>query len=370
MDTWTVAPGFEAVADTLAEQAAADAAYSAQVCVKVKGRTAIDAWVGPDIDQNSMVCLFSSSKGLSGLCMALLTQRGRLDLDQRVAEYWPEFAQAGKDDITVRTVLTHQAGLPEVDGGLLWKDLIDGHAADRLAAQRPLWRPGASFGYHAATLGVIMDELCRRTTGDSIQSFYEQEIRTVASNAEAFLGLPAEYEARVVAVPFPELPGDTATKVDQGQLMDLIAGLAVDPESYTQLTHTRQARALGLPALGGVGSARGLAQVYSTAVIGSDEPPLLSPDTVAQFGQIHADGTDVCSGMNHRFGIIFQKPLPRRPFASYQAIGHDGAGGSLAFADPQVGMAFGFITNRLAPPGGEPRADQLALSARACILGG
>ncbi|WP_158563906.1 serine hydrolase domain-containing protein [Jiangella anatolica] len=370
MDDWVVERGFEAVADTLRRQAEADPSFSAQVCVEVGGAPVVDAWIGPELDRDSLVCLFSSSKGLSALSLALLVQRGRLELDRPVADYWPEFAAAGKAGITVRTVLTHQAGLPEVDGGLSWKDLVDGHAEERLAAQRPLWRPGSAFGYHAATLGVLMGELCRRVTGESLQAFYERELRRPV-DADAYLGLPEEHEPRVVEVPVPDLSALAgAMPVDQGQLADLIAGLITDPEAYTELTHSRRARALGLPALGGVGSARGLARVYSSAVIGADRPPVLDAATVAEFGQVHCDGTDLCSGLVQRFGVVFQKPLPRRPFASYQAIGHDGAGGSLAFADPQVGMAFGFITNRLAPPGGEPRADELARAARECCLRG
>lgn len=365
MTEWRVESGFEPVADRLRALAAGDTDFSAQVCVEVSGSQVVDAWIGSEMGRDSLVCIFSSSKGLSGLCMALLVQRGMLELDRPVADYWPEFAQGGKDGVTVRTALTHQAGLPEVDGGLAWKDLIEGHATGRLAAQRPLWRPGAAFGYHAATLGVIMGELCRRVTGESLQSFYEREIR---NGAEAWLGLPEEHEPRVVAVPFPELPPEVDATVNAGQLADLVGALAIDPEAYTQLTHSRQARQIGLPALGGVGSARGLARVYGSAVTGSGRPPLLDPDTVAQFGQVQCDGTDLISGTTQRFGVVFQKPLPRRPFAGYRAIGHDGAGGSLGFADPQIGMSFGFTTNRLAPPGGDPRADELALAARECVL--
>jgi CubicO group peptidase (beta-lactamase class C family) len=338
--------------------------------VEVGGRRVVDAWIGPEIGPDSMVCLFSSSKGLSALALALLVQRGELELDRPVADLWPEFAAAGKGGITVRTVLTHQAGLPEVDGGLSWKELVDGSAVERLAAQRPLWRPGSSFGYHAATLGVLMGELCRRITGESLQGFYERSVRQPA-DADAYLGLPEALEPRVVDVPVPDLAAmGVLPSVDPGQLADLIGALIIDPEAYAELTHSRRGRALGLPALGGVGSARGLARVYSAAVIGSSSgaPPILDADTVAEFGQIHCDGLDVCSGLVQRFGIVFQKPLPRRPFASYRAIGHDGAGGSLAFADPEVGLAFGYITNRLAPPGGDPRADVLARAARECCL--
>lgn len=368
VNEWVVERDFEAVADTLRRQAEADPSFSAQVSVEVAGRPVVDAWVGPELGPESLVCIFSSSKGLSALSLALLVQRGQLDLDRAVADYWPEFGAAGKADVTVRTALTHQAGLPEVDGGLTWKELVSGEATERLAAQRPLWRPGAAFGYHAATLGVIMGELCRRVTGESLQTFYEREVRGPAG-AEAYLGLPEECEPRVVDVPLPDMAAlAAAMPVNQGQFADLVAALVTNPEAYIELTHSRRGRALGLPALGGVGSARGLARVYSAAVIGSDGPPILDAETVAEFGQVQCDGLDLCSGFTQRFGVVFQKPLPRRPFASYQAIGHDGAGGSLAFADPQTGMTFGYITNRLAPPGGDPRADELARSARECCI--
>lgn len=355
-----------AVAVALAELIAVDPTFSAQVCAYHRGEPILDLWAGPDLGEDSLICVFSASKGLSAICLGMLIERGELDPEATVASVWPEFAAAGKETTTVSMLLSHQAGLPEVDGGLTWPELVDDRlAARRLAAQRPFWRPGIAWGYHSLTLGVLMNELCRRVTGRSLQEFYETEVRK-PRDIECYLGLPESLEPRVSPVLVPELPPMPPTVLSSPQLGDLVVRLVYEP-GFEVLANSREGHAAGIPAAGAVGSARGLAQLYAS--VGSDlgGGRLLSDETIGIMGQIRSEGTDLLSGLPHRFGLAFQKPSPERPFASYRAIGHDGAAGALGFYDPHDGVAYGFVTNRPAPPGGDRRADQLAAVIRSCI---
>lgn len=166
-----------------------------QLVVKVKGKTVIDLAAG--VSPDSLTTVFSVSKALSGLALAKLSGEGKLNFDERMSHYWPEFAQNGKAELTVRQVLSHQCGLTDTDPRLTEEQIYDDHAAAKaLAAQKPLWRPGAAFGYHGLTIGPLMSELVFRITGHTMQQYYDKEIRTPA-NADAYLGLPESLEPRV-----------------------------------------------------------------------------------------------------------------------------------------------------------------------------
>ena len=348
-----VARGYEEVAETLRTQLSADKGFSAQVAAFVGGRLVVDLWGGSALTGDSLIGVYSVSKGLTGLVMALLVERGVLDLDAPVAAAWPEFARAGKERVTVRQLLSHQAGLPEVDGGLTSEEYFDDRlGAARLARQRPLWSPGSAWGYHAVTIGMLANELTRRLTGCSIQEIYEEEIRAPLG-LEAYLGLPEVLEPRVAPVIFPPADPDAASG---GQLIDLVAAPLVANPGIEWMGNSPDAHRIGMPAAGGVASARGIAGAYAAALDGR----LFSAETLSIVGQIQTHGHDITSSMPGRFGILFQKPHPARPFAGYRAIGHDGAAGSLGFADPDGEVAFGFTTNRPAPEGGDRRADDLA----------
>lgn len=353
---WRLRDELMPVAEAFAAQLAADPGYSAQVAAFVDGAQVLDLWGGPGLEEDSLVCLFSVSKGLMGICFGMLVERGLLELDRSVSSYWPEFAAAGKAEVTVRQLLSHQAGLPEVVGGLSWHELADDRrGAARLAAQRPLWRPGTAWGYHALTIGVLGNELFRRILGESIPQFYEREVRA-PRDADVYLGLPEPLEVRVAPVIVPEI----VLPDGPPQIVDEIGRTLLGDPGLAHFANSRESHAIGMPAAGAVGSARGIASVY--AAVGSDigGGRLLSDDTISRFGQIHSAGSDIASGAPGRFGVLFQKPWHGRPFASHRAIGHDGAAGSLGFYDPDSRLAFGFASNRPAPEGGERRADELA----------
>jgi len=363
-----VRPDLEPVRERFAEWSAADPDWGAQLCMLVGDEVVVDLTCGPGAD--AITGVYSVSKGVAATVIALLLGEGVLELDRAVADYWPEFAAAGKSEITVRQLLSHQAGLSATDDGIRPEDALDSRAgAERLARQRPLWRPGAGFGYHGITIGILMEELARRTTGAELQDLYESRIRA-PRDIDFFLGLPDDQAARYVD-PRPPLLTET---VDPGPRDNLFAasfgplGRAGDAILTGFGPHSPEVRRQGTAAAGGVGSARGLARLYA-ATLGNVGGPIAPPETFADMSQVQVRGRDMVLDIPLSFGIVFMKPHIDMPFASFRSYGHDGAGGAIAFADPVHDLAFGYVPTRMTVPGGvDARAIELSRLARV-ILG-
>jgi CubicO group peptidase (beta-lactamase class C family) len=371
-----VEPGFEEVRTAFDAMLLSDPRFSAQVAVTWRGRSVIDLVGGPHLDADSVTGVFSASMGVAATVLGLLIDRGELALDERVATYWPEFAAGGKADITVRQLLSHRAGLVGTADGMSGEDLVDSvAAAQRLAAATPAWYPGTAHGYHALTIGVFMEELVHRITGASLQEMYEAEIRA-PRGIDFYLGLPESQESRfspvLPAEPTPAELADLAASPWSPDGLSSVAFAALNSE-FTPTGPTgpnaREQRAAGFPASNGVGSARGLAAVYAAVLGHEGVEPLLSAGTVAAMSQQQSYGIDrVLFGMTTAFGVVFMTPHPRVEFGSYRAFGHDGAGGSLAFADPLYDLAFGYIPMPMQLPGGaDPKAVRLSGLVRGCI---
>jgi CubicO group peptidase (beta-lactamase class C family) len=374
-----VASGFEAVRNKLDARLLVDPIYSAQLAAYWKGELVVDLVGGPELDEDSVTGVFSSSKGVAGIVIALLAERGELDLDAPVPRYWPDFAAAGKEAVTVRQLLSHQAGLPSLDGGLRPEDLLDcAVGGARLAAEWPRWRPGTAFGYHSITIGILAEELVRQATGRRLQEIYETEIRA-PRDIDFYLGLPESqeprYRANVPIVPTPEQAAEIAGRdTPSDGLFGATFSMpypAADggPPIDAIWPNDRRVRAAGQTAVGGVGSAKGLAAAYATTIGEFNGPRLLSPTTVSQVSQQHSWGTDrVAPPLLGSFAILFQLPTHTNNFGSHRAFGHDGAGGSLAFADPVHDLAFGYIPNPMQYPGGsDPKALEFSRSILDCI---
>ncbi len=369
----TVAPAFAAVGTLLEELAELDATYSGALCASHHGSTVVDLAWGPVLGLDDLLPVFSSSKGAAGLAVACLVRDGVLDLDATVASYWPEFAQRGKAAITVRQLLSHQAGLLGVDGGYTYDELY-GHTelAARLAAQRPLWLPGSAFAYHGVTIGVLADELVRRIAGVPLGEYFHNEVAG-PRGLDVYLGAPEALDDRVRAVelPTPEelaaLPG-AMPRLGRGTLASL--SVPVDgPPMYVECNEARFRRA-GTPAAGAVASARGLAGMYAAVEheVGG-VPRLLDDETIGQVGQLQVWGRELTQTQPLRtgFAVVFQKPSDHHPWGSYRAFGHDGLGGSLAYVDPFNDIAFAYTVVRIPLPGGaDSRAIHLSRAVRRC----
>ncbi|WP_232667298.1 serine hydrolase domain-containing protein [Pseudonocardia sp. TRM90224] len=360
----TVADGFEAVR---AEFAAAAEPAGAQLAVHVRGRRVVDLWTGDGVAGDTLTGIYSSTKGASTLTVALLVQDGALQLDQPVAEHWPEFAAAGKSRITLRDVLTHRSGVIGVDGGLSAEELADDRViAQRLAGQRPYWRPGTAYGYGGYVSFAIVGEVVRRATGRSLQATYEERIRA-PYDLDLYLGLPEALDDRYRET----LPGEAsaeqlaafwATAPGPQSIAGIGYGLnSTPPLDQVAFANTRRVRALGQASAGGVGSARGLAGLYQAAIFGLDgRAPLLDRNTLDEFAMLHSTGRDLVAGEAGQYALGFQAKGLRYPFLSARSIGHNGSAGSEAFADPLSGIAFGYTRRRFSPTWSYPDHDRLA----------
>jgi CubicO group peptidase (beta-lactamase class C family) len=358
--------GFEPVREALAESLATGIEVGAALAVHVGPRVVLDLWGGyadaartRPWERDTLVNLYSVGKAFSAVCVLRLVEAGQVELDAPLARYWPEFAQAGKATLPVRYLLTHEAGLPAVAPALpptAWRDWAGMISA--LAAQAPWWTPGAAHGYHVNTQGFLVGELVRRVTGQSYGTYLRESLALPAA-LDFHVGLDAAVEARcadVVARP-PSAEDESlrrALSVDPTTLdgMDLMRYNAYrnPPEvSGTGVINSHAWRAAEVPSTNGHGTARGVSRLYA-ALAGDgtvDGIRVLYPDTIAQAIEPQVDGEDLVLQRATRFGLGFQLTMPERRLGpNARAFGHFGAGGSLGFADPDAGVAFGYAMNQ------------------------
>ncbi|WP_427015708.1 serine hydrolase domain-containing protein [Pseudarthrobacter sp. P1] len=356
---------FESVRTLFNAMLADDPSYSAQLAVYHRGVPVLDLVGGPELEAESITGVFSVSKGVAALAFSLLVQDGLVDLDAKVTQYWPEFGRHGKDVLNVRQLLSHQAGVVGLPGGVAVEDYNDVAAlAQRLADMVPLWRPGNAFGYHALVMGVLMEELCRRATGSTLQEVYEERIRA-PYGVDMYLGLPEEQEPRFRPVLFGTDPD--APFLDPASITGISANVAAG--NILDLPNSRAVRAAGSTSGAGVGSARGLARVYAAASTGVDgSAPFLGQDTIAAMSQEQVWGWDRTFSQESAFAVVFMKSHNRMDFGSARAFGHDGANGALGFADPEYDLGFGYIPRWCEAGGTTGRAMRLSAAVRRAVL--
>ncbi|BCJ38593.1 serine hydrolase [Actinocatenispora thailandica] len=360
----TVAAGYEPVREQFAAVVAAEPGLGAQLAVYRYGRLVVDLSAGMAAD--ALTALYSTAKGAAHLVVAWLVQHGALDLDRTVSSYWPQFTGEGKEELTLRDLLAHRSGVIGVDGGLRTEELADDRVlADRLASQRPYWRPGRAYGYHAFVIGALTGEVVRRATGHTIQQHYQRQLRA-PFGLDFHLGLPATEEPRYVPVQ-PATESRPGAGSDPTSLTAIAFNQhATPPTDLVEYGNTRLVRALGPASSGGVGSARGLAGLYAAAVTGLDgRPALLHEQTVARFARVHSHGTDLVTGERDHFALGFEAQPQRYPFLGARTLGHSGAIGAHGFADAELGLAYGYTRRRFVAGGGggAPENQRLALAA-------
>lgn len=332
-----------------------------------EGKLAVDLWggtVAADSQQawsrDTLVEVFSSTKGMTATCMHVLIDRGLVDVDAPVARYWPEFAANGKADVTVAMVLAHQAGLPFWEEEIPKDGLLDWNlATSRLAQQAPLWEPGTRHGYHGMTHGFLVGEIMRRVTGKSVGRFLRDEVAQPLG-ADVWIGLPESEEPRVVPVilaPFDANSAMFAKVLNEpdwiGARMLTNCGELFGPERI----NSRQFRAAESPATGGVCSAHGLARMYAPlAGDGSiDGVRIVSPRALPGMRRIRsASSCDIQLQIATTFTLGFSNSWGSRQrgegnyvVLGERAFGTPGMGGSMGFADGEAQLAFGYVMNRL-----------------------
>ncbi|GAA3242860.1 serine hydrolase domain-containing protein [Nonomuraea helvata] len=361
------APGFEAVREAFAANLAGGADIGAAVSVYLHGRKVVDLWGGiadPETGRpwgrDTLQLVYSTTKAVTATCALLLAQRGELDLDAPVAECWPEFAANGKDRLPVRWLLTHQAGLPALDHpvtpeeAIAWEPMV---AA--LAAQRPYWEPGTDHGYHGLTYGWLVGEVVRRVSGRSIGTFLAEEI-AAPLGLDLWIGLPKTEQHRVSRIIAPPPDWEAMARIDLNALpeplREVMAAYA-DPASLTRrslavvtppLDHDRpEEQAAEMPATNGICTARALARFYAALIGEVDGHRILTAETLAAATTEQVSGIDRILRVPVRIGTGFGLPTPDAFWYSPTAFGFPGRGGSIGFADPATGLAFGYVMNRV-----------------------
>jgi CubicO group peptidase (beta-lactamase class C family) len=369
-----VSRGFEAVRSTFAENFERRRELGGACCAYHRGEKVVDLWggvrnklTGEPWEGRTMVIVYSATKGLAAMTLAIAHSRGWLDYEERVSRYWPEFAQQGKERITVRQLLAHQAGLYALDVPLDRALVAD---FDRLAAvlarQKPAWEPGTRQAYHGITLGFYESELLRRIDPRhrSLGQFFEDEIASPLE-LDLYIKLP-DY-----------LPSAQLAVMTRPSVIELFAGfplrLALDtmnPRSKiaralrgSELPHDDErvySRNLEVPSGGAVGTARAIARAYSVFATGGRELGL-HPETLKLLAAPAVPPTlgfyDECMRAGDvQFSLGFMKPTASIPFGSASSFGSPGAGGALGFADPEAGVGYGYVTNRMGTRlSGDPR---------------
>ena len=358
----TCEPRFGAVRDAFAANWSEHDEVGASLCVIVGEETVVDLWAGhADAERSrawerdTIANVYSSTKGIAAAAAAMLVDRGLLDVERPVVDYWPELGQAGKSEIRVRHLLTHEAGLAGVD-----EELPDGAVLDwdqmigALERQAPMWTPGEGMGYHAITYGWLVGELIRRIDGRTCGEFVRDEI-SAPLGVDFFIGLPESEDARTADL----IPAPGAGPIGVAPPDNLAAralGLAAPRLAGT--VNSREWRAAELPAANGHGNGRSLASIYSTLARGGGG--LLSPEAIEACGPTeHAAREDMVLGflVRRSLGFILSTVGGRYEWGpNLRTFGHSGAGGSIGFADPDAEIGFGYVMNQMsAGLGADPR---------------
>ena len=369
----TCHPEFTRVRDAFEEGFRARGEIGAAVAVTREGEAVVDLWAGhadpartrPWV-RDTLVHLYSATKGMTALCAHLLLERGALELDAPVARYWPEFAAAGKAAISVRLVLSHRAGLPAIRTPLPPETLYDWDAmCAALAAEEPCVPPG-QLVYHPLTFGWLVGELVRRVDGRSLGRFFREEV-AAPLGADLHIGLGPAEEKRTADVTALEPPPEllAAFSAAQADELPLVALAFVNPAGSGDHNSASHRRA-EIPAINGHGSAASLARVYGALACGGalDGVRILEPASVERARSEQAAGHDPLLDVPLRMGLGYWLAQPGVPSHAFgpgaDAFGHPGAGGSVGFADPGARLGFGYVTNRM--------GSEIAIDPRARAL--
>jgi CubicO group peptidase (beta-lactamase class C family) len=331
----------------------------AAVCVYLDGVRVVDCWGGHadaartrPFGADTIVSVASTTKGMVALCAHMLAERGKLDLDAPVARYWPEFAAAGKQDIPVRWLLSHRAGLPAIRPSLSAAALFDWTAMTAAIAETaPWWTPGERHGYHAITYGHLVGEVIRRVDGRTVGALLRDDV-TGPLRADFFIGVPEEADGRAAEVLPPPPPGEPTIWDTLLADPESVSGRTfLNPPRVPGLVNTRAWRAAEIPAANGHTSARGVARVYAALARGGelDGVRLLAPATIERAIEEQSRGRDAVLTLPTRFATGFMLGMPGGIFdcgPGRRTFGHPGHGGSIGFADPDARVAFGYVTNQ------------------------
>ena len=371
---WT-ARGYEGVREAFATNLWLGEDTGAAVAIYRYGKCVVDLWGGvtfpggPEYPEEALELVFSTTKGIVALCLASLYDSGELELDDLVARHWPEFGAFRKEEVTVRELASHQAGLPAFSLPTTIEDLHEwDRCASALGAQQPEWSPGSAHGYHALTIGYLLGEVVRRVSGQTVGAVLRDRFGR-PMDLQTWIGLPESLVPRVVPL-YEDAPANGVGQVlataekDPGTITGRTFGNpAINVENFDQPS----IYGAEIPAVNGITDARSLARIYASVVDG----PLrsISADTVNSMRRSLVRGPDlVLIDQPTHFGTGFMLSSPREPMLGRGSLGHNGRGGSLGFAHPESGISYGFVANRMAlTPGPDRRNIRLIAALRDAI---
>ena len=354
---------FARVKETFEANIAGGVDVGASFCATLGGETVVDLWGGfADAAQSrpwrkdTIVNVYSTTKTMMALCALILADRGELDFDAPVARYWPEFAANGKTGVKVSHLMSHSSGLSGWKEPVSNEDLYDwDKMTSLLAAQAPFWPPGEACGYHAITQGYLVGELVRRISGRSIGAFFRQEIAEPLG-ADFHIGLPASEDGRVAdLIPTPPPPADAAGMRAPTELQ---VNILANPGIRVPLHGTRAWRGAEIPAAGGTGNARSVAEILAILANGgvAKGKRFLSEAGCRKALELQVEGDDLILGVPVRYGLGFALAGSLLPAASRSTLFWGGYGGSFAIIDLDAHTSFAYVMNLLTGPVWDARA--------------
>lgn len=373
----TVAKGFEKAREAFAANFTREGDYQeigASFAAFHQGRCVVDLWGGSadgkrtrPWTRDTLANVWSSTKGITAVAVAMCVERGLVRYEDRVAQHWPEFAANGKESVTVAQILSHQAGLPGFAEPTRVEDEYDWDGAcARLARQKPAWVPGTASSYHAITYGFLAGEIVRRVTGNNIGRFVAEEV-AMPLGARLFIGLPRNEEPNVAEMMAPKRVIDMASI----PLPEAARMAVVNPELDPLVANSRAWRGAEIPAANGQATALGLARLYGAlANRGTlDGTRLLRPEAIATMTTpATRDGRkDMFLGFTDSWGMGMALNTPGIYGPNPRAFGHSGWGGSFGCADPDAQVSIGYVCNQMGPDlVGDPRTEGLCAAVLEC----
>lgn len=354
-----IKPGFESVKDAYLANFSRGDAYEelgSSLCVYHKGERVVDIWAGyQDREkkkawkQDTTICVYSTTKGIAGICTALLVDRRLLNYNDLVSKHWPEFGQQGKESTTVSHLLSHQSGNPALREDTAADDLMNWELiCKRLASQAPYWVPGENTAYHGWTYGYLVGEIVRRVSGKSIGQFLQDEI-CERLGADVYIGLPEDKDAKAAILYGPTIEHGAPPNIDE--LPDFVIRALSNPVMEAESPNRREWRAAEMPATCGYASGEGLAKIYNILAENGEShgTRLMSPETLNKMTETASSRVDVLLGapafwangvLNNNLNLYGPNP---------NAFGYSGWGGSFGCADRDNNVAIGFVCNQMGP---------------------
>ncbi|GGE13867.1 serine hydrolase [Polymorphobacter glacialis] len=362
----TTHPRFAAVRDAFAANFTNGSDIGASFAATLEGEPIVDLWAGHadeartrPWEKDTIVNVYSTTKTMTALTALLLADRGELDFAQKVAHYWPEFAAAGKQDVTVAHLMAHSAGLSGFHEKMTKSDLYDWEKVTTLlAAQAPFWTPGTAPGYHGITQGYLVGEVIRRITGQSLGTVFKTEIAEPLG-ADFHIGLDASEDHRVADL-IPPPPGGGIT---DSATSELAKNMSTNPAINPLETRTREWRAAEIPAANGHGNARSVARIQTLVANGgfANGKQILSEAGVRRALEPQIKGDDLVLGMPISYGLGYGLPGAALPLPNADSVYWGGYGGSLVIADMKSRLCLSYVMNKMAPTTvGDTRAGGIA----------